>query len=288
MTTPAATRTVGAEGQGGGDWRATRRLPRAAREANAALAVAARDVTSTLKNPGSMITALLMPVLIMGMIGGTLMQNMADGLGFDFGEFMLVGMVVNMLFMMTTMGMISLVDDSDDNYSAELLVAPVSRYAIVVGKILGSSFLALVSCGGVLAVGAVMGTTLALWQLLALLALAPLMCLSGGALAMIVMGVIKNNKTANVAVMLITMPQMFLAGVIIPISQSSGLLGALSRAMPMTYCVDLGRAVIYAGRPDYDAVVMFNPAVNLVGVAALTAVCLVVGTWLYARSEKHR
>jgi ABC-2 type transport system permease protein len=235
-----------------------------------------------------MITALLMPVLIMGMIGGTLMQNMAGGLGFDFGEFMLVGMVVNMLFMMTTMGMVSLVDDSDDNYSAELLVAPVSRYAIVVGKILGSSFLALVSCGGVLAVGAVMGVTLALWQLLALLALAPLMCLSGGALAMIVMGVIKNNKTANVAVMLISMPQMFLAGVIIPISQSSGLLGVLSRAMPMTYCVDLGRAVVYAGRGDYDAVVMFNPAVNLACIATITVVCLVVGTWLYARSEKNR
>jgi ABC-2 type transport system permease protein len=263
-------------------------MPRAAREANAVLAVAARDVTSTLKSPSGMITALLMPVLMMGMIGGTLMQNMTWGLGFDFGEFMLVGMLVSMLFMMTTMRMTSLVDDADEAYSAELLVAPVSRYAIVVGKILGSAFMAIVSCLGVLAVGAVMGITLAPWQLLVLLALAPLLCLSGGALAMIVLGTIKNNTTANAAVMLISMPQMFLAGVIIPISQSSGVLGVLSRAMPMTYCVDLGRAVVYAGRADYDAVVMFNPAVNLACIAAITVVCLVAGTWLYARSEKNR
>lgn len=153
---------------------------------------------------------------------------------------MLVGMLITMLFMRTTMGMVTLVDDSDDNYSAELLVSPVSRYSLVIGKILGSSFMAIVSSLGVLVVGLMMGITLAAWQLLALFALAPLMCLSGGALAMIVMGVLKSNKLANLAVMLITMPQMFLSGVIIPIANSSGILFVLSRILPMTYCVDLG------------------------------------------------
>jgi len=261
---------------------------RFARELNAVVAVAARDITITLKSPGTLIMSLVMPLLMMGMIGGNLMQNMAGGLGFDFGTFMLVGMLVNMLFMMTTMGMSTLIDDNDDNYSAELLVSPVSRYSIVIGKIVGSSFMAIVSCLGVLVVGLVMGITLAPWQLLALLALAPLMCLSGGALAMIVMGVIKSNKMANMAVMLITMPQMFLSGVIIPIGSSTGVLFVLSRILPMTYCVDLGRAVVYAGSPDFDSVVLFNPMVSLFAIAALTVVCLIVGTFLYARSEKNR
>ena len=261
---------------------------RFARELNAMVAVAARDITITLKSPGTVVLSLLMPLLLMGMIGGNLMQNMADGLGFDFGVFMLVGMLINMLFMMTTVGMVTLVDDSDDNYSAELLVSPVSRYSIVIGKIVGSSFMAIVSCLGVLVVGLVMGITLAPWQLLALLALAPLMCLSGGALAMIVMCMIKSNKLANLAVMMITMPQMFLSGVIIPIGNSTGLLFVLSRILPMTYCVDLGRAVVYAGSPDFDSVVLFNPMVSLSAIAVLTVLCLVVGTFLYARSEKNR
>jgi ABC-2 type transport system permease protein len=261
---------------------------RVARELNAVVAVAARDITITLKSPATLVMSLVMPLLMMGMIGGNLMQNMAGGLDFNFGTFMLVGMLINMLFMMTTMGMVTLVDDSDDNYSAELLVSPVSRYSIVIGKILGSSFMAIVSCLGVLVVGLVMGITLAPWQLLGLLALAPLMCLSGGALAMIVMGVIKSNKLANMAVMMITMPQMFLSGVIIPIGNSSGVLMVLSRILPMTYCVDLGRAVVYAGSPDFDSVVLFNPMVSLVAIITLTVLCLIVGTYLYARSEKNR
>jgi ABC-2 type transport system permease protein len=264
------------------------RMSRFARELNATVAVAARDITITVKSPATIGLSLVMPLLMMGLIGGNLMQNMAGGLGFDFGVFMLVGMLINMLFMMTTMGMVTLIDDSDDNYSAELLVSPVSRYSIVVGKILGSSFMAIVSCLGVLVVGLVMGIALAPWQLLALLALAPLMCLSGGALAMFVMGVIKSNRAANIAVMMITMPQMFLSGVIIPIGNSSGVLFVLSRMLPMTYCVDLGRAVVYAGSPDFSSVVLFNPVVSLAAIAALTAICLVLGTYLYARSEKNR
>ncbi|MDR1430684.1 MAG: ABC transporter permease [Propionibacteriaceae bacterium] len=285
----SATQILAAVGGGRKAGLATsRRMPRAAREVNAVVTVAARDFTLTLKNPAMLAMSLVMPLIMMGMIGGNLMQNMAGGLGFDFGQFMLVGMLVNMLFMMTTMGMTSLVDDSDGDYSVELLVSPVSRYAIVIGKIVGSSFMAFVGSLGVLIVGLVMGVALAPWQLLALLALAPLMCLSGGALATILMGVIKNNRAANLAVMLVVMPQMFLSGVIIPITHSTGVLWLLSRIMPMTYCVDLGRAVVYAGSAEYDATVLFNPAVNLACIAAITAVCLVTGTVLYARSEKNR
>jgi ABC-2 type transport system permease protein len=88
--------------------------------------------------------------------------------------------------------------------------------------------------------------------------------------------------------MLITMPQMFLSGAIIPINNSSGVLMALSRLMPMTYCLDLARAVTSAGTPEYDNVVMFDPAANFAAIAALTTVCLVAGTFFFARSEKNR
>jgi len=255
---------------------------------NTVVAVTARDITLALKSPGTIGVSLVTPVIMMGLIGGNLMQNMAGGLGFNFGTFMLVGMLINMLFMTTTMGMTSLIDDNDDNFSSEMLVSPSSRYAIVIGKILGSSFLALLSAIGVIIIGLIMGITLAGWQLLALLALTPLMCLSGGALAMIVFGLVRNRKAANMAVMLITMPQIFLSGVIIPISHSTGLLFVLSRILPMTYCVDLGRAVVYAGSTQYASVVLFNPAISLAAIIVLTVLCLVIGTYLYVRSEKNR
>jgi ABC-2 type transport system permease protein len=229
-----------------------------------------------------------MPVMMMGMIGGNLMQNMADGLGVDLGGFMLVGMLVNMLFMMVSMNLTSLVEDRETDFNQEMLVSPVSRYSLVLGKILGATFGAIVSMAGTLAVGLVMGITLPAAKLLLILALSPLFCLSGGALAMMLIGLIKSKKAANMAVMLITMPQMFLSGAIIPIQQSDGVLLVLSRLMPMTYCLDLARAVVNAGSPEYDSVVMFDPVINFAAIAVLTTACLVAGTYFYARSEKNR
>jgi ABC-2 type transport system permease protein len=266
----------------------SREKSRILREINAVVTIAMRDVTIGVRSPGSLIMSLAMPLVMMGMLGGSLAQNMAGGLGFNYGKFMMVGMLVNMLFMVTTTGMTSLVEDHTTDFTQEMLVSPVSRYSIVIGKIFGSSFGAIVSMAGTLIVGLVMGITLNPGQLLMVLVLSPLMCLSGGALAMIIIGLVKSNKTANIAVMLITMPQMFLSGAIIPINNSSGVLYVLSHAMPMTYCLDLVRAVVYAGTPEYSSVVLFNPVVNFIAIAALTVICLIIGTFFFARSEKNR
>jgi ABC-2 type transport system permease protein len=268
--------------------RQSRIKSRLLRELNAVLTIAARDVTLFLKSPGTIIMSLVMPLLMMGMLGGSLAQNMAGGLGFQYGEFMLVGMLVNMLFMTTTTGVSSLVEDHFTDFTQEMMVSPISRYSIVVGKIVGSSFGAVVSMTGTLIVGLVMGITLPVVSMLIILALSPLICLSAGSLAMIIIGLIKNNRMASMAVMLVTMPQMFLSGAIIPISNSSGVLFVLSRLLPMTYCLDLTRAAIYAGSPEYAQVVLFNPAVSLAAILAITVICLTIGTLFFARTEKNR
>lgn len=108
------------------------------REINAVITIMARDVTLFFKSPMTIIMSLAMPLVMMGMLGGTLVQNMAGGLDFDLGPFMLVGMLVNMLFMTTTTGMTSLVEDHFTDFTQEMMVSPVSRYSIIVGKILGS------------------------------------------------------------------------------------------------------------------------------------------------------
>lgn len=258
------------------------------RELNAIVTIMARDITLLIKSPATLIISLAFPIIMMGMIGGNMMQNMAGGLNFEFGEFMMIGMIVNMLFMMTSMNMTSLVDDHEVDFTQEMLVAPISRYSIIIGKIFGSMFGSILSIIGTLIVGLFMGISLTLGQLLLVLALSPLMCLAGGAISVILIGLIKSKKTANQAVMLITMPQIFLSGAIIPIGNSTGILWLLSRIMPMTYCLDLVRSFIYRGSAEYGDIVLFNPFVNFIAIIVITVVCLVIGTYFFARSEKNR
>ncbi|MBP1754532.1 MAG: transport system permease protein [Firmicutes bacterium] len=263
-------------------------VPRLFREINVVITILSRDITLFFKSVGMLIMSLVMPLIMMGMLGGSLSQNMAGGLGFDYNQYMLIGMLVNMLFMTTSSGVSSLVEDHVTDFTQEMMISPISRYSIVIGKILGSSFGAMVGMLGTILIGLIMGISLTIGQYLLILLMAPLMCLSAGAMAIIVIGVIKSNKMANIAVMLITMPQMFLSGAIIPINNSTGILHLLSRLMPMTYCLDLTRAVVYSGSPEYADVVLFNPLVNLVAIISLTIIFLVIGTYFFARSEKNR
>jgi len=263
-------------------------VPRIFKEINVVITIMSRDITLFFKSPGMLIFSLAMPIVMMGMLGGSLSQNMSGGLGFDYKQYMLIGMLVNMLFMSTTSGISSLVEDHVTDFTQEMMISPISRYSIVIGKILGSSFGAIVGMLGTIVTGLFMGITLTISQYLLILVLSPLMCLAAGSMAIIVIGVIKSNKMANMAVMLITMPQMFLSGAIIPINNSTGILYVLSRMMPMTYCLDLTRAVVYAGTPDYANVVLFNPMISLLVIASLTIVFLLVGTFFFARSEKNR
>lgn len=263
-------------------------VPKLFREANVAITILARDITLFFKSPGMIIMSLAMPLVMMGMLGGSLSQNMAGGLGFNYNQYMLIGMLVNMLFMTTASGVSSLVEDRVTDFTQEMMISPISRYSIVIGKILGSSFGAIVGMFGTIMVGLTMGISLTIGQYLLILLLSPLMCLSAGAMAMIVIGLVKSNKMANMAVMLITMPQMFLSGAIIPINNSTGILYVLSRIMPMTYCLDLTRAVVYAGTDEYADVVLFNPFISIILISSLTVVFLVIGTFFFARSEKNR
>lgn len=265
-----------------------RKKSKSSRELNAVLTITARDILLTFKSPGSLSISFVLPVVMMGMLGGSLAQNIAGSFGFNYSSFMLVGMLVNMLFMITTMGLTSLVEDRQTNFTQEMMISPVSRYSIVIGKILGSTFAAVVGLAGTLIVGLVMRITIGWVQLLKVLALSPLICLSAGSLSIIIIGLIRNTRTASLVASFMTMPQMFLSGVIIPINHSSGVLLVLSRIMPMTYCLDLTRAVVYAGTPEYNRVVLFHPLVDLVVIIGLTVIFLSLGTYLFARSETHR
>jgi ABC-2 type transport system permease protein len=224
----------------------------------------------------------------MGLVGSMLSQSIAGVLSFDYGPYMMIGMMVIMLFMTVSMGMLTLVDESTADFMQEIMVSPISRYSIVIGKIIGASFGSILCSLGALIVGLFMGITISSDGLLRFLALSPLMCLSGGAMAIFIIGLMKSKGAANIMVMVITIPQMFLCGAFIPISNSSGILLVLSRLMPMTYCLDLARAVVYAGTPEYNSVILFNPFVTFIAIVVLTVLCLIIGTIFFARSETHK
>ena len=99
---------------------------------------------------------------------------------------------------------------------------------------------------------------------------------------------LKNQRAANQIFPFLMLPQFFLAGVFNPIRVLPWYLDILSRLSPMRYAVDVTRNVFYAGQPEHAKVVLQSPVSNLTIIAVAFGVFLVVGTFLFVRSERNR
>ena len=110
------------------------------KDLNAVVVIAAREVLRFFKDwKTSLAFSLMFPVLFLGILGGSIAQNLGGGLGYNYLQFALLGMVAATIAMNTMMSVTSLVEDRENDFTQEIFVAPISRYSIILGKIVGGS-----------------------------------------------------------------------------------------------------------------------------------------------------
>jgi ABC-2 type transport system permease protein len=255
---------------------------------NAIIAIACRDLTKLLRDRLRLVASFVFPFMFIGVLGGGLSASFGDRLGFQFLPFVFVGALAQTMFQSSAAGVISLIRDRETDFSKELFVAPVSRYGIVLGKIIGESLVSLAQGLGIVAFGFLIGVPLTLAALAAMAPVAFASALLGGAFGILVLGNIREQRTTAQIFPFIIFPQFILAGVFNPVKDLPPLAALLSRITPMTYPVDLMRGVFYSGRAEGALAVVRAPLANAAIIAALFLCFLVVGTWLFVRKERER
>src|SRR5919201_1246899 len=133
--------------------------------------------------------------------------------------------------------MIFLLEDRENDFSQEIFVSPVSRYTIVLGKILGESLVALPQGLAALGLLLLLGLRLDLAHLAALAGATILIALSGGTFGLFVLGFISSRRVASQLFGFVMIPQYFLAGVFNPLENLPSWLDAISHLAPMRYAV---------------------------------------------------
>jgi len=230
----------------------------------------------------------IFPVIFIGILGGSISQNLSGALPYAYLPFMLIGMIANTMYQGTITGVTNLVEERENDFTAELFVAPISRYAVLLGKLIGSGIAALVSLVGIVAMIFIMQIPMNAGDLLRVFALTPLLGLAGGALGVFFIGITQDPKVVAVGVPLLIFPQMFLSGALIPVSASAGLLGVLAKIIPMTYSIDLARNIFYWGKPEYSAAVLHPWTLDLAVTVGFFLFFTIVGTFLFVRADRNR
>lgn len=258
------------------------------REANAIIAIAFRDFLKLLRDPARMVATFVFPLVFIGILGNSLQANLGAAAGYNILIFTFTGVLAQTVYQSTTAGIISLMEDRENDFSQEVFVSPVSRYSIIFGKILGETLVALPQGIAILLFALVIGVPLSWAQVAGLAVVAFISALYGGAFGVMLLALVTSRRAADQIFPFLILPQFFTAGIFAPIKVLPFYLEILSLLSPLRYAVDLMRGIFYLGQPEYDLIVLSSPLVNLAVIGATFGIFLLIGTFLFVRSERNR
>jgi ABC-2 type transport system permease protein len=192
-----------------------------------------------------MFAMLLQPLLFLFVMGTGLSSVVDTGGSFDFRTFLYPGVLAMSVLFTAAFSGISLVWDREFGFLREMLVAPVSTSAILVGKCLGGATAATLQSVVLLLLAGVVGVPYSV-PLFAMF----LLCLFLGALMLTSMGVlmsvrVKQIQAAMPMSQLIIMPMMFLSGALFPLANLPGWLAVATKLNPLTYAVQPMRSAVF-------------------------------------------
>jgi ABC-2 type transport system permease protein len=260
----------------------------AARELSGLLMIAQRDVIKLLRDRPRLAVNLAFPVLLIAGLGAVLQPTVGRVTGLNAVTLAFSGVLPASLFQSAAAGMISIVEDRENDFSRELFVTPVTRLTLVAGKVAGETLVAL--CQGLFIAGFAMASGVRMSPGLAAAMLPPCVacCLLGGAFGLATIALLPSQRSAMQIFQFLIIPQYVLGGVLVPLRGTAHYLDVLAHLMPMGYVVELTRAAFYAGTPGYRQAVSGSPVLDAAVAAALFGLFMAVGTAVFGYRERAR
>jgi ABC-2 type transport system permease protein len=207
-----------------------------------------REILRFRRSGTRIVTSLAQPFLFLLVFGvglSPLLRQQATG-GFEYKKFLWPGVVAMSVLFTSAFSAISIVWDREFGFLREMLVAPVSRTSLVVGKALGGGTVSVVQATIILVAAPVVGVHLTPLLVIELLGLMILLAFGLTAFGIVMASRMQRIESFQVVMSLVIQPMFFLSGAIFPLSNLPGWLAVLTRLNPMTYAVDPMRRVVNA------------------------------------------
>jgi len=194
------------------------------------------------------ITSLVQPVLFLFVLGTGLSGLASRGLpaGVDFRTFIYPGVLAMSVLFTAIFSAASIVWDREFGFLREMLVAPVRRWAIVVGKCLGGATVATFQGLIFLALAGVAHVPYDPLLLLTLVGELLLLSFTLTAFGVMMAARIKQIQAFMALTQLFVLPLFFLSGALYPLNGLPAWLTVLTRIDPLTYIVDPMRSAVFA------------------------------------------
>ena len=192
--------------------------------------------------------------------------------------------IIGQTLLFTSMFMgISVIWDREFGFMKEILVAPISRVSIFLGKMFGDSTNAVIQGIIVFLLGTLLGIRLNIFIFLEVLPVMLLITVGLVSIGLTIASFIGSLESFGVIQSFINLPLFFLSGALFPIRGESipAWLNLVSNFNPLTYGVDALRTIILgeAWKPLYPLYY------NLFVMCCFDALMIIIGTLAFSRRK---
>ncbi len=239
-----------------------------------------RDMKRFLRARSRLVGTMVVPILLFAYLGlGLNSLIIGSSGGPTYASYILPGIVGMSVLLSSMSSGISVLWDRELGFLREIMVAPVSRLSIVLGRIIGGTTISLMQVLIIAMVAAATGFRPVSVRLLPVaLCLVVLSSVGFIGLGLAFASRLRDTQGFNMVMSLLVLPMLLLSGALFPLEASPELLRALSLVDPLTYTVD-GLRWCLIGESSFTLVL----SVGVVGAFAACSVTL--GTWMFHHSE---
>ena len=209
--------------------------------------IAYRDLLRFLQERARLLSTFAMPILFLIIFGAgfkNMMGPMAPGV--DYVQFIYPGIIAMTILMGSLMSGLSIVWDREFGFLREVLVAPLSRGSIVLGKVVGSAIVSLGQAVIMLVLAPFLQVELGLMLIIKLIPILIIISIAISGLGILIASRMRSQQGFQLLVQIVIMPMTFLSGVFFPVNNVAVWLSVISKLNPLTYGVDAVRQIFLA------------------------------------------
>ena len=240
-----------------------------------------REMLRFIRERTRLVSSVVTPILWLVIFGTGLGLSLGKATGFNYQQFIFPGIIAQtLLFTAMFMG-ISVIWDKQFGFMKEILVAPVSRLSIFIGKMLGVGTSAMVQAIIVLGLGFLIGIPLTIPMIAEALPMMVLIAVGLVCIGLIIASILNSLENFGAIVTFVNMPMFFLSGALFPVATLPSWLKWVFYINPLTYDVDAMRSIIMGN--SWTTIFPFWQLVLI--IVAFDVVMIAIGSYLFARTK---
>ena len=229
-----------------------------------------REIVRFYRQKSRVIGVILSPLLFWVVIGSGFGNSFKSSGGSQhYLQYFFPGALLMIVLFTSIFTMMSVIEDRDRGFLSAVMVAPVHRSAIVMGKVLGGTTLSAVQGLVFLVFAPTVGVHMSVADFGIVVVSVFLMAFSLTALGFALAWRMESAQAFHAIVNLFLIPLWLLSGALFPVSGASGWIGWVMRVNPLTYGMDALRSGLF---PSTAAANQLSVSASLAVLAIFTAV----------------